>query len=191
MVWLIGLFTLLSYSTAARSIFSNKYRPSLYSRIIWFFIAFNNFASVIALHNSAGIKTMATLAMAGNITILALTLKKSRRVFGATELLSSILLLASLALWITTHLPLLNLTIGLIAHFIGGIPTTKKALDDPEDEHIFFWFWFFLASVLALISADRSNIRGYLYALYVIFYDGLLLLLCLRRYLPRSKTRSV
>lgn len=187
MVWLIGLFTLLSYSTAAYSIFNDKYKPSIYTRIIWFGIAFNNFGSVFALNNSPGIKIMTTLALAGNVAILTLSLKKSKRTFGKTELISSILLAASLIVWLTTHAPFLNLTIGLIANFIGGIPTIKKAVVDPRDEHIFFWFWFLLASILAWISADSSQLSGYLLPAYVVFFDGLMVLLCLRRYLPKQK----
>ncbi|OGL36272.1 hypothetical protein A3F05_03095 [Candidatus Saccharibacteria bacterium RIFCSPHIGHO2_12_FULL_47_17] len=186
MIWLIALFTILSYSTATHAIFYDKYRPSIYTRIIWFGIAFNNFASVFALHNSPGIKLMATLAVAGNVAILSLSLKKSKRTFGKTELISSILLAASLIIWLTTHAPFLNLTIGLIANFIGGIPTIKKVIDDPRDEHFFFWFWFLLASSLAWISADSSQLSGYLLPAYVVFFDGLMVLLCLRRYLPKK-----
>ena len=92
MVWLIALCTLLSYASAARSILSNEYRPSIYSRVIWFFIAFNNFASVVALKNSSGVRVMATLALVGNVTMLALALKKSKKTFGITEIISSALL---------------------------------------------------------------------------------------------------
>src|ERR1700677_3410476 len=99
-----------SYFVAIRSIFKNQYRPNLYSRIIWFFLALNSFASVVALKNAPIIITYGAFALVGNFTILALSWQKSPRLFGTSELISTILLTLSLLIWIFTDLPLLNLT---------------------------------------------------------------------------------
>ena len=183
---MIGLFTILSYATATYAIFHDKYQPSIYTRVVWFGIAVNNTFSVFALHNAIGIKLMTALAVAGNVAILSLSLRKSKRTFGRTEQISTVLLVGSFVVWLVTHAPFLNLTIGIIASFIGGIPTIKKVVDDPHDEHFFFWFWFLLASSLAWVSADSSQLSGYLLPAYVVFFDGLMVLLCLRRYLPKK-----
>jgi hypothetical protein len=184
-IWLIGLFVTLSYAAGINAILRKNYKPSIYTRIIWFGIAFNNFASIFALHNSLGIKVMTSLALIGNTVILVLSLKKSKRTFGRTELISSILLAASLIIWLTTHAPFINLTIGIIANFIGGVPTLKKTFEDPRGEDFWFWFWFIPAALLAWIAADASQLSGYLLPAYVFFFDVVMVLLILRRYLPK------
>src|SRR5437763_666424 len=118
MALLIIVFVILSYWYGARSILSDSYRPSLYSRVIWLLLALNNLVSVVLLQSGRAVEVLAGLGLFGNLLILILTLRKSRRVFGRAEAISSLLLLASLIIWFTTSLPVLNLSIGLIAHFI-------------------------------------------------------------------------
>lgn len=183
MNWVITILIILSFAIGAKAILDNKYRPSIYSRIIWLLLSINNFASVIILRNNFTVILLASLSLLGNIVILSLSLKKSQKIFGRTELISSLLLVFSLAVWIFTRLPLLNLTIGLIAHLIGGIPTLKKAVKNPDDEDILFWLFFYVVAILTLINIDKTNFSAYLYPLYFALFDGIIVLLCLRRYI--------
>lgn len=183
MNFIIAVCIVLSYAIGAKSIIDSKYRPSIYSRVIWLFLAINNFASVLILKNNFTVILLAGLALLGNLSILLLSLKKSQKTFGRTELLSSILLAISLAVWTFTRLPLLNLTIGLIAHLIGGIPTYKKVIKNPRDEDTLFWLFFCIGSILTFIITNKTSVSAYLYPLYFALFDGLMVLLCLRRYI--------
>ena len=184
---IITVCVFLSYFLGSKAILSNKYTPSVYSRVIWLLFAGNNFASVMLLNNNSSVLILAGLGLIGNLVILLLSLKKSKKEFGKVEMISSLLLILSILVWLFTRMPLLNLTIGVIAHFIGGVPTYNKVVKDPYAEDILFWFFFFVASSLALFKVDWSSISNYLYPLYFAVFDGLMTLLCLRRYknLPR------
>ncbi|MDO8265056.1 MAG: hypothetical protein Q7T34_01645, partial [Candidatus Parcubacteria bacterium] len=118
---------------------------------------------MVVLKNNVTVILLAGLGLLGSLVILLLSLKKSQKVFGRTELITSLFLVFSLAVWIFTKLPLLNLTIGLIAHFIGGIPTYKKVIKNPRDENTLFWFFFGIASILTFITTDKTHISVYLY----------------------------
>lgn len=183
MSWIIVLLVVSSYTIASKAILNNKYHPSIYSRFIWLLLAINNFASIVALKSSFNIVLLAGLALVGSSFILLLSLRKAKRKFDKTELVSTALLILSLAVWILTNLPLLNLIIGLIAHFIGGIPTYKKALKNPRDEYVLFWLFFSVASLLTFINTDKTQITDYLYPLYFVLFDGSIVFLCLRRYI--------
>jgi hypothetical protein len=174
-----------SYFIGAKAIYQNKYRPSIYTRIIWFLLTVNSFASVILLKNNFSVILFSGLTLAGSLIILLLSLKKARRIFGPTEIISTFLLMVSLAFWVFTRLPLLNLSIGLIISFIGGIPTLKQVIKNPNDEDILFWLFFALAAIITLISADKSNISGYLYPLYLAIFNIIMTLLCMRRYIAK------
>lgn len=182
MSWIIALFVISSYSIAARAILKNKYHPSVYSRFIWLLLAINNFASIVALKSNNSTILLSGFVFLGSAVILLLSLRKAKRKFDKTEFISTALLILSLAVWIFTRLPLLNLTIGLTAHLIGGIPTYKKVLKNPKDEYVLFWLFFSIGSLLTLITANKTNVSDYLYPLYFVLFDGSIVLLCLRRY---------
>lgn len=179
---LIILFIFLSYFFGIKSILNNEYRPSIYSRIIWFILVLNNFISVVLLKNNFSVLILAGLGLVGNLVILTLSFKHSKKEFGKIEFISSVLIFISLAVWIFTKLPLLNLTIGVIAHFIGGIPTFQKVLNNPNDENLPFWLFFLIASLLTLITTDLSSISEYLYPLYFSLLNGVMTILCLRKF---------
>lgn len=182
----ITLFTVASYFFGSKAILENRYKPNVFSRVIWLLVALNGLASVILLKNSYSVVLFALLGFIGSFIIFVLSLNRSKRTFGPLELISSVLLLLSLGLWFYTRAPFLNLTIGLIITFIGGIPTYLKAIKDPYDEDIPFWLFFTLASIVTYISSDLSTVSGYLFPLYFLVTNGGMTLLCLRRYLKQN-----
>lgn len=182
---LIILLIAASYFFGAKAILENKYFPNIYSRIIWLLLAINGLISVILLKNSPSVILFAILGLVGNLLIFVLSLKKSKKIFGPVELISTIFLFVSLGLWIFTKLPFLNLSIGLIVSFIGGIPTFVKVIKEPNDEDILFWLFFALASGITLLDSYSTNISGYLFPLYYLVINVFVTLLCLRRYLKK------
>jgi len=178
----ILLFTVASYFFGTKAIIENRYRPNMFSRIIWLLVALNGLASVILLGNSSSVILLAVLGFLGSFLIFTLSLRKSKALFGTTELVSTVLLLLCLALWVFIKIPFLNLAIGLIITFIGGIPTYIKALKNPYDEDILFWLFFMLASLIAFYNSDKSTLSGYLFPLYFIIMNAGMTLLCLRRF---------
>ena len=183
---LIIFLVTASYFFGAKAIFENKYFPNIYSRIIWLLLTINGLVSVILLKNSPSIILFAVLGFIGSLLIFVLSLKKSKKIFGPVEFISTIFLFVSLGLWIFTKLPFLNLSIGLIISFIGGIPTFVKVIKDPNDEDILFWLFFALGSFVTLLDSDRSNISGYLFPLYYLITNAVMTLLCMRRYLKNK-----
>lgn len=180
---LIILFITASYFFGARAIYQNKYYPNIYSRIIWLLMSINNLISVIFLKNNPSIVLLAWLGFVGSLLILLMSLKKSQKIFGPIEFISTIFLLICLGLWLFTKLPFLNLLIGLMVGFVGGIPTFIKAIKDPESEDILFWLFFTLGSAVTMLSSDKTNISGYLFPLYHLVINGGMTLFCLRRYI--------
>ncbi|VVA44274.1 conserved membrane hypothetical protein [Candidatus Roizmanbacteria bacterium] len=182
---LIILLITASYFFGAKAILENKYFPNIYSRIIWLLLSINGLVSVILLKNNPSVILYALLGFLGSLLIFILSLKKSKKIFGPIEFISTIFLFLSLGFWIFTKLPFLNLSIGLIISFIGGIPTFVQVIKNPNDEDILFWLFFALGSFITLLDSDRSNISGYLFPLYFLVTNSAMTLLCLRRYLKK------
>ncbi len=186
MYFLIIVLISASYFFGSKSIVKNKYFPNIYSRVIWLLLSLNGLISVILLKNNFSVILYGILGFLGSFLILILSLKKSKKIFGPIELISTIFLFFSLGLWIFTKLPFLNLSIGLIVSFIGGIPTFVQVIKNPKDEDILFWFFFALGSFITILNSDRSNLSGYLFPLYYLITNSAMTLLCARRYIIKT-----
>ena len=186
MYLLIIILISASYFFGAKAITENKYFPSIYSRVIWLMLALNGLISVILLKNNFSVILYGILGFLGSFLILILSLKRSKKIFGPIELVSTIFLFFSLGLWIFTKLPFLNLSIGLIVSFIGGIPTFVQVIKNPKEEDILFWLFFSLGSFVTILNSDRSNISGYLFPLYYLVTNSAMTILCARRYIIKT-----
>ena len=89
---LIILLITASYFFGAKAILENKYFPNIYSRIIWLLLAINGLVSVILLKNSPSIVLFALMGFMGCLLIFVLSLKKSKKVFGPIEFISTVFL---------------------------------------------------------------------------------------------------
>ena len=180
--FLIGLFSSLSYLVGFISILRKKYQPKLFSRIVWLALSINNLISVLLLSMGMETRILAWVTFLGSALIFIGSLTYLKYDFGLAEKIAAALLLISGLIWITTDIPLLNLFIGLIAHFIGSIPTLVRVIKKPEEENFSFWFFFFLGSVLALLVADTSVIKSYIFVLYFASFDGIMALCTSRKF---------
>lgn len=180
--FLIGLFSSLSYLVGFISILRKKYQPKLFSRIVWLALSINNLISVLLLSIGMETRILAWVTFLGSALIFIGSLTHLKYDFGLAEKIAAALLAISGLIWITTDIPLFNLFIGLIAHFIGSIPTLVRVIKKPEEENFSFWFFFFLGSVLALLVADTSVIKSYIFVLYFASFDGIMALFTSRKF---------
>ncbi len=188
---LIIFFSSISYLIGFYAIVKKGYRPSLFTRMVWLALALNNLYSVIKLGNEIPTISLAWVTFLGSLLILIGSIFKGERTFGRNEKIASVLLVASLLLWLYGGIPIINLLIGLIAHLIGSIPTVVRAVKEPESENIPFWFFFALGSLIAFLSTDNSSFKGYIFILYFLIFDSAMVMLSLRRYIKNGKDNSL
>jgi hypothetical protein len=189
----IVISALLSYSFGVSSVFRGSYKPSIYSRLVWLLIAINGLVGVSLLKNSTGTIALAIIFAVGSLLMLIGAWKYSIRVFGKTELYCSLLLLLSIVIWLIFDDPILNVAIGLTAHFIGAVPSLIQVARKPHVENILFWLFFAVASILAFLQSDKSSLNNFLFALYYAVFDSTMTVLAARQYLgrlPRSVIRD-
>lgn len=187
---LIGIFGLASYVIGARQIIIGVYAPSLFSRIVWLLLALNSFAGVIVSHSSSASILLGSILLIGNTAICILSFWKGTRTFGRLEYICIVLLALSALIWILFSAPLLNLIIGLVAHFIGALPTYRKVWINPQSESAPFWSLFFIASALSIVDSLGSSVKDIILPIYFSFFDGSMFLLSLRRSKNTQQTGS-
>lgn len=177
---LIIFFALLSYAVGIKQMLNGTYRPSVFTRVIWIFLAINSLFGVILSHSTTSSIILASAMLVGNIAFCAVSLFKGDRRFGLVEYISVGLLIASGLVWVLFDSPLINLVISLVAHFIGGIPTYARVLRQPTDESPWFWILFFIASLLSIIISWGSDLSLLIFPIYYTIFDGSMFALSLR-----------
>lgn len=170
-----------SYAVGVHQMLHGKYAPSVFSRVVWLLLAINSFAGVVASNGSTASAFLAGILLAGNAAMCFVSFWKGSKKFGVLESLCLLLLVISGLVWLLLDAPLVNLAIGLFAHFIGALPTYTRVLAKPESESVVFWLLFFAASVLSIFASKGSTFTSILFPVYFACFDGSLFLLSLRK----------
>lgn len=172
-----------SYLIGFHAILKKGYRPNLFTRIVFLCLSINNIASVIILQNQYSTLVLAWVTFVGSLLIFfGAIIFKGERLWGKSETISTTLLIISLLFWVLTDIPVINLSIGLIAHLLGSLPTVVRVIKKPESENIPFWLLFAIASIITLFSTHGGNIKDYLFAIYFCIFDSALAILAFRKY---------
>ncbi len=184
---LILILGTASYVVGVKQMLQNKYVPSTFSRIIWLLLSVNSFAGVVLSGSNSSI-LLAVIFMLGNLVVCIVSFWKGTKQFGFLEYICVGLLLVSGLVWIFFYVPILNLVISLVAHFIGGIPTYKKVWLNPQSESVGFWSLFFFASLLSVVTAQTVQIDKVIFPIYFTIFDGSMFGLTLRKKIGVSDT---
>lgn len=179
--FLILLFGTGSYVVGVSQILQGKYKPSLFSRVVWLLLAANGFAGVVIGDGSKASVVLAAIFLIGNALVCLASVFKGTREFGRIEYICTALLVLSGMVWIFFDAPLVNLSVTLIAHFIGGVPTLKRVWVEPSSESTGFWSLFFFASLLSVFASPFTSVSAIIFPLYFVVWDGALTFLSLRK----------
>jgi hypothetical protein len=169
-----------AYLFAVRNIHLGNYRPNLFSRAVWFLLNINTLAGVLVSHSSPSSLLLSSILVFGSGLMLVFSIQNGRRHFGRLEIICLGLLVASIVVWTLFRAPLVNLTISLLAHFIGALPTYRQAWRRPRTESKIFWMFFFICSLLSLIASHGEPIIKQLVPLYYTLFEGSMFLLTMR-----------
>jgi hypothetical protein len=182
LILLLGIATYVSFVI---QMLRGEYSPSFFSRGVWLLLGINSFAGVLLGGGSAPSVILAGTLFVGNATVFVVSCKKGSRDFGWIEKISLVLLIISTFMWAVLDAPFLGLIMGLVAHFIGGIPTIWRTIKKASSEQAYHWYFFFVASVLSIISSEDKAITAILFPVYFTLFDGLIILLVNRKRLLR------
>lgn len=157
------------------------YSPSTFTRVVWVLLAVNSFAGLLLTSTSQSAIVLGVVFLAGNVGMCLFGFWKGNRSIGRVELICLGLLVISGIIWIFFRVPLVNLLISFLAHFIGGIPTIKRAWLNPRDESVAFWSLFFFGSLLSLFGANNFSFKEIAFPLYFTLFDGGMFFLSMRK----------
>ena len=177
---IILLFGSASYLVAILQMIKGSYRPNVFSRVIWLLLAINSMAGVIYSQGSHASYLLAAVSLIGSLLICLGSFWRGSGAMRKLEYSCLGLFLLSVAIWVLYPIPVVNLCIGLGAHFIGAIPSFRQVYLNGKSESTAFWSLFFIASLTSVISSLGSPLSALIYPLYFTIFDGSMMVLSLR-----------
>lgn len=178
---LIIFFGASSYVVGVSQMLRGTYAPSVFSRVVWLLLAINSFAGVVASHSTEASIVLAGIFLLGNIAMCVTSLWKGTHGVGVLEYICIALLVVSVSIWLVFDAPLVSLAVSLFIHFIGGLPTYRRAWQNPASESAAFWLLFFVASALSLIASWGSPWMLMIFPIYFTVFEGGMVVLTARR----------
>ena len=183
-----GLISLIAYVQYIVSVFKGHTRPS---RSTWWILALVG-ALILLSSYSIGARESIWIQICYVIGPLIIAIQSLKYGYGARlQVVDKICLAGAficIFIWIIFNTPIIVFLRSIIIDFIGLIPTIKKSYYDPREEDPLAWTIETIASLLNAFGitfwftmADKS----WIYAIYLLFVNGLIMLLLLRSSLKR------
>jgi hypothetical protein len=183
---LIGLSTtvvIIATIVYIISIVSGKAKPHRTTRIVILIIVTLSAASLW----TGGDRVAFWLAFSyfvESTALFAFSLKYGMGGWSKSDIISFGIAIAGISLWQVTATPLIGLISSIVADFAGTFPTILKTYRQPNTEDWRFWMLDVVASALSLSAVTIFTFQGVVYPVYLIFADGLVAILSLRRNIP-------
>lgn len=184
---LSSVFILIGGIPYIRDIHLGKAHPHVLSWIGWAFITALGASAMLA----EGSEWVVAILLANTLlclTIAGYSVAKRVGVWSTTvwDFVFFGLGILGLVLWQTLNAPVLALICAITADLSFGIPTIIKTYKDPRSETYFVWLTATISGLLSLFAARHFQFSEVAYPIYLLIFDGTVLLLVLRIFRKRN-----
>ena len=155
------------YVPYLRDLYLGKTKPHLFSWIIWMVLEYTAFA--IQIQNGAGAGAWVTFFSALVATVVVgYAFHYRSRIITGIDWLCLCGALATLALWLLCHAPVLAAILLSITDALAFIPTFRKTWHAPHDETLFEYEMAALKFIVAFFAFNRFTLANTIYPAYLV-----------------------
>jgi hypothetical protein len=162
-----------------KSILKGEAKPHRTTRFVILLTTILTTLALFAAHDRVAIWLSAISALQA-VAIFALSLKYGMGGWAKTDIVCLVLALVGIVVWKTTTNPLYGVYFGILADFLGVIPTIIKTYRFPESE---LWSYFAIdtvAGMFNLLALPQMTFQTAVYPLYIVFINGIIAILAIR-----------
>ena len=178
-----AVLTTINYASYALQAKRGKFKPHLYSWLLWGSVTLIAFA--LQVTNGAGIGALVTIAtaiMSLAVAIVGLTVNKKDQDITLTDTVFFILAGVSLVIWLYAKQPTLSLIFLTATDVLGFLPTVRKSWNKPFEESVSTYYVCALRYCIALSALQHYSLLTVLYpAAWVVANTSFSTVLFLRR----------
>jgi len=169
-----GILALGSFLTYYYAILRGKASPS---RVTWFTLTIVG-VMIASSYYAIGARETIWVPIGyviGPLITFILSIKYGEGGYTLLDKICILLVLISVVVWYISGSALLTLLISILIDFIGIIPTIIKSYARPESEYLPSWLLTFIVSILNLLAISKWEFSIYVYPIYMIIFNGLIL----------------
>lgn len=179
-----GILALIPYIFYIRAMRKGTTRPNLAGWFLYTVGMLMIVASSIALGAWQAV-WLAVAYVIGNSIVIIISLKTGY--FAFTKFDRALLFIAffSLIIWMYTDNALYALVINVFVDAMGALAIANKLYKHPGTEDTTAWTFYFFIAVFNIFAVATFDLENALYPIYLVFGNGIIALLSLRR-LPKN-----
>ncbi len=158
-----------------RSIFRGLAKPNPITWFIWSLTAFIAFFAQVRVH--VGTEALVTLAIGISpliICILGVIKSPSASHFTFFSVTCGILALLGIVFWQLTSNPLTAIMCSILADACGGLPTIRKAYQQPQSEDALPYFLSICSMALTLATITSWRFANYAFPAYILLINAVI-----------------
>lgn len=175
-----GVLSFAAYPVYILDIFRGKTKPS---KTTWWILALLNMA-LAASYYASGARDTIWIPVSysiGFLTIAFLSLRYGAGSWGRMDIVCLVGAVVSIALWFLLGSAEIALYLIILTDLLGLAPTIYKAYKEPATESRASWTIATIASALNIAAVESWTFAIYLYPVYVLVTNGLILSFILRK----------
>jgi hypothetical protein len=181
---LSGILSLIAYFLYFLSVITRKTIPNRVTWIVLSVIGLLIFLSSVELGATEAIWFQLSYFI-GPFAIFLASIKYGEGGWSSLDMLCLSVSLLSILLWLSTSSPMTVLAVNIIADFFAIIPTIRKSYLNPESEASLPWILTCVASLLSVFTINNWVIPEYLYPMYMLVFNTLIVALVTREKLKQ------
>lgn len=165
------------------AIFKGQAKPHRTTRLVFLVISTLTTLSLLAQGNQVAV-WLSGISTFQSVIIFSLSIKFGMGGWSKLDIFCLFTALAGIVAWQLTQNPLTALYFAIGADFIGIVPTLIKTYHFPKTEVWTFYFLDVCAGICNLLATEKLVFDQYLYPLYIIMINLIMVLLVIRNHLP-------
>ncbi len=171
-----SIFVLCSYFIYEWAMVKGKAKPHRTTRLVLFLITTLGFFSLYAQDDRVVVWFLGICSIQ-SLVMLIMSFKWGMGGWAKTDIVSLVIAILGIVVWKLTSNPALGLYAAVLADLAGMIPALIKTYRLPDTEYWLSYVFDLAAIILTTLAISNGKFNEYLYPVYLLLVNGLMLLL--------------
>lgn len=186
LIWASNILVFTSYLTYEWAMLKGRAKPHRTTRLVLLVITALGFFSSLAQGNTA-VAWFLGVCSVQSLVMFLMSIKYGYGGWEKIDIVCLVIATVGIVLWKTTSNPILGVYSAVVADLVGMVPALIKTYRLPDTEYWLTYVFDLSAIVLTTIAVTGGAFNDYLYPVYLLAVNGLMLFFILRpKLIPKT-----
>lgn len=186
LIWASNILVFTSYLTYEWAMLKGRAKPHRTTRLVLLVITALGFFSSLAQGNTA-VAWFLGVCSVQSLVMFLMSIKYGYGGWEKIDIVCLVIATVGIVLWKTTSNPILGVYSAVVADLVGMVPALIKTYRLPDTEYWLTYVFDLSAIALTTIAVTGGQFNDYLYPVYLLAVNGLMLFFILRpKLIPKT-----